>query len=67
MKSTRPDLLDLENDLPTTPEDIQALRRNRPRPSTDWLKELQELADQFPASWEVRRRPTAEGREPFEL
>ena len=62
------DLLDLENDLPTTPEDIQALRRNRPQPGKDWLKELQELADQFPASAEARRRRrTAEGREPFEL
>jgi hypothetical protein len=62
------DLLDLDNDLPTTPEDIQALRENRPKPAKHWLVELQELADQFPASEEDRRRrPTAEGREPFEL
>ncbi len=63
-----PNQLDLEKDLPTTPEDIQALRENRPKSAKPWWVEIQELADQFPSDWEVRRRrPTAEGWEPFEL
>jgi hypothetical protein len=27
----KPDLLHLERDIPTTPEDIRALRKNRPK------------------------------------
>ncbi len=69
MSSKRPfELLDLERDLPTTPEDIRALRENRPRAGDDWLEQLQSLADQFPLSEEVRnKRRTFVGCEPFEL
>lgn len=63
-----PDLLDLERDIPTTPEDIRALRENRPRASADWLGQLELLVVQVPNLDEIRRRrPTSEGYEPFEL
>ena len=62
------DLLDLEQDIPTTPEDIRALRENRPRPGPDWLEQLQKLVDQVPDAHEIRRRrKTFEGCQPFEL
>lgn len=62
------DLLDLERDIPTTPEDIRALEENRPRGGADWLQQLEELSKQFPISpEELARRPTFEGCEPFEL
>jgi hypothetical protein len=69
MISKRPsELLDLERDLPTTPEDVRALRENRPKAGDDWLEQLQSLADQFPLSEEARRRRrTFAGCEPFEL
>jgi hypothetical protein len=63
-----PDLLDLEKDIPTTPEDVRALRENRPRPGEDWLDQLSELSEQFPNAEEARwKRRTFEGCEPFEL
>ena len=67
MTSKKPsDLLDL--DIPLTPEDIRALRESRPVAGADWFEQLQSLADQFPVPEEVmRRRPTFEGYEPFEL
>jgi hypothetical protein len=62
------DLLDLERDIPTTPEDIRALEENRPWWSEDWLSQMEELSKQFPVSAEdVHSRPTFEGCEPFEL
>ena len=69
MSSKEPsDLLDLERDIPTTPEDIRALRENRPRSGPDWLEQLQKLVDQVPNAHELRRRrPTFQGCEPFEL
>jgi hypothetical protein len=69
MSSKEPsDLLDLERDIPTTPEDILALRENRPRSDPDWLEQLQKLVDQVPDAHEIRRnRKTFEGYEPFEL
>ena len=69
MSSRKPsDLLDLERDIPTTPEDVLALRENRPPAGDDWLAELQRLADQFPETDEtLRKRPTFEGCAPFEL
>lgn len=69
MSSKEPsDLLDFERDIPTTPEDIRALRENRPRSRPDWLEQLQELVDQVPNAHEIRRRRrTFEGFEPFEL
>lgn len=69
MSSQNPsDLLDLERDVPTTAEDVRALRENRPRSGEDWLARLQSLADQFPSTEDSRRRrKTFEGCEPFEL
>ena len=63
-----PDLLNLERDIPTTPEDIRTLRENRPKPGPDWLDELTRLSQQIPNVEEVRRRrKTFAGCEPFEL
>jgi hypothetical protein len=63
-----PDLLDLERDIPTTPEDVRALRQNRPQPVGDWWELLTKLAQQVPNLEELRRRrPTFAGCEPFEL
>jgi hypothetical protein len=72
MSSKEPsDLLDLERDVPTTPEDVRvlrALRENQPRWGDDWLEQLQKLVDQIPNAHEIRRRrPTFKGCEPFEL
>ena len=62
------EMLDLEKDLPTTPEDVRALRENRPTAGANWFAELQALADQFPPSEEdLGKRRTFEGYEPFEL
>ena len=68
MSSKKPDLLNLERDLPVTPEDVQALRRNRPRTGEDWLNMLTRMYEQVPNVEELRRkRRTFEGCEPFEL
>lgn len=62
------DLLDLERDIPTTPEDIVALRKNRPRVSENWWDFLTLATEQLPGVQEaLRRRKTFEGCEPFEL
>ena len=62
------DLLDLERDIPTTPEDIRALRKNRPKVAEDWLTQLTIAVLQIPNLEELRRkRRTFEGCEPFEL
>lgn len=61
----RPEFLDLEKDLPTTPEDISALRRARePKPIdlAHYLRTLSRL--KFPHE---RRRKIHEGFEPFTL
>ena len=69
MSSKEPsDLLDLETGIPTTAEDVRALRESRIQAGDDWLGQLQKLADQFPATYEdLERRPNFEGFEPFEL
>lgn len=68
MESKKPDLLDLERDIPTTPEDIRAIRENRPKLAEDWLDQLTRLLEQIPNAEEVRwKRRTFEGCEPFEL
>lgn len=68
MSSNSPDFLDLERDIPTTPEDIRALREHRPQAGADWLEQLTEMSEQFPNADEIRlRRPTFAGYEPFEL
>jgi hypothetical protein len=68
MRSRKPDLLNLEKDIPVTPEDVEALRRNRPRTGEDWLSMLTRMYEQVPNAEELRRkRRTFEGCEPFEL
>jgi hypothetical protein len=69
MKSSEPfDLLDLERDIPTTPEDVRALRENRPRMPENWWDVLTEASQQLPGVEEaLRRRKTFEGWPPFEL
>jgi hypothetical protein len=68
MEPKKPDLLDLERDIPTTPEDIHALRESRQQPGEHWLDYLTRLSKQIPNAEELRRkRRTFEGCEPFEL
>jgi hypothetical protein len=63
-----PKLLDFERDIPTTPEDIRALRENRPKLDPTWIDRLTEVVAQLPNVDEARRRRrTFEGFEPFEL
>ena len=62
------DLLNIERDIPTTPEDIRALRENRPKRAEDWLNQLTRVSQQIPNIEEIiRKRRTFEGVEPFEL
>ena len=62
------DLPDLEKDLPTTAEDIRALRENRPTMSEDWLGQLTRMSRLIPDAEEILgKRRTFEGCEPFEL
>ena len=60
-----------DGDLPTTTEDVRALREHRPwqtRPGTGWLEELTVLAAQAPqATANLRQRRTFAGLPPFEL
>ena len=57
-----------DGDLPTSRDDVRALRENRPNPATDWLDELTHLARQMPqAAANLRRRRTFAGLAPFEL
>lgn len=61
-------LFDIERDIPTTPEDVIALRKNRPARGENWLEDLHRLTQQLPGVEEaLRRRKTFEGCEPFEL
>jgi len=68
-KSSEPlDLAELERDIPTTPEDIRALRELRPRMPENWWDVLREASEQLPGLQEARlRRKTFEGYLPFEL
>ena len=57
-------------DLPTTADDVRALREHRPRQLSriDWLDELTLLASQAPpAAAGLRQRRTFAGLPPFEL
>lgn len=68
MSSKKSDLLNLERDIPTTLEDVQALWENRPKTGTDWLHQLTLMYGQIPNAEELRRRRrTFAGCEPFEL
>jgi hypothetical protein len=59
--------LDLERDLPTTREDVEAQRRFRPVPMTmeDYLRFLGTLGDADVES--LRRRSGPTGDQPFRL
>lgn len=48
MSSKKPKLLDFERDIPTTPEDIRALRENRPKLDPTWIDRLTEVVAQLP-------------------
>jgi hypothetical protein len=68
MTSRKPEFLDLEKDIPTTPDDTRALRENRPKVGEDWLNQLTRVSQQIPNLEEIiRKRRTFEGCEPFEL
>jgi hypothetical protein len=58
--------LDLERDLPTTAEDVAALRRIREGRRMTFVEYLRFLSRQKPAAGAPRRK-THEGQEPFEL
>lgn len=66
--SDRSEMLDLERDLPTTAEDVAALRRVRMLPPLDLDSYLRFLA-QLPPPAVVERRPERRRKEmpPFEL
>lgn len=60
-------LANLEQDLPTTAEDVEALRRAREAGHTDMSGYVQALARLKVPLEVLRRRGTHEGSEPFEL
>ena len=68
-KSSEPlDLQTLELDIPTTLEDIRALRQHRPRMPENWWDVLTRASEQLPNLQEARLlRKTFEGCAPFEL
>jgi hypothetical protein len=67
LRSNRPEPLDLEKDLPTTPEDVAALRRIRDGRRMSFEEYLQFLSRlSFPEPKEPRKT-FASWYEPFEL
>lgn len=67
MSSKGPELLDLERDLPTTADDVAALRRIRESRRISFADYLRFLSRQKPPDGPTRRRKTHDGQEPFEL
>jgi hypothetical protein len=71
MTSRRASDLFGDADLPTTADDVRAVREHRPRQpqsGIDWLQELTVLALQVPpAAAGLRQRHTFAGLAPFEL
>lgn len=63
-KTTDRQPLDLERDLPTTRQDVEALRRLAHPPVKDYLAWLARLPQ--PSAEELARRPGPRGK-PFEL
>lgn len=59
--------LNLERDIPTTPEDVAAVRVPRAVPVARAFEEVQRLVDALPPEARVQSRKTAEGRPDFEL
>jgi hypothetical protein len=72
MKSNAPGtddrrLLDLDRDIPTTPEDVRVLRELR-RTTAGWLELTAEQIDAILPAGALERRPAAPpGRRPFSL
>lgn len=66
MSSKPPEPLDLERDLPTTAEDVAALRQIRESRRLTFVEYLRFLSRQKPPDGSARRK-THEGQEPFEL
>ncbi len=64
---TSPELLDLDRDLPTTPEDVEALRRARRIAVSDPQGAVQALSDSLPPAARRPRRGTARGRPELRL
>jgi hypothetical protein len=61
-------MLDLDRDLPTSPEDIAALRRLRSLPGLDFDQYLHFLSSfPPPSNEELRSRRGPHGDEPFVL
>lgn len=65
--SERPPLDDLERDIPTTPEDVAALRRARAIPSLDPFAAVQRLEESLPPEARRQSRKTSAGWPDFEL
>ena len=65
MKKT--DLANLERDLPTTPDDIAAIRRAKKAVLREDPNALQALFDALPPEARLPRRTTSAGWEVFEL
>ena len=61
------ELSSLEEDLPTTEEDIEALRQARKAGQTDMSSYVRALSRMKIPHEILRRRNTHEGHEPFEL
>ena len=61
------ELSSLEEDLPTTEEDIEALRRARKAGQTDMSSYVRALSRMKIPHEILRRRNTHKGHEPFEL
>ncbi len=61
------ELTSLEQDLPTTEEDIEALRQARKAGQTDMSSFVRALSRLRVSHEALRRRGTHEGYEPFEL
>lgn len=60
-------LLNLERDLPTTPDDVRVLRELR-RQARSWLDlSADEIEALLPPGAIERRPPTSPGRRPFSL
>ncbi|MBX5483713.1 MAG: hypothetical protein IRZ16_17965 [Myxococcaceae bacterium] len=60
------DLLDLDRGIPTTPSDVEALRRNRPGPMT--FEEYLRFLEQFPRpSYEQLEKRLGPRGTPFKL
>jgi hypothetical protein len=67
MSSKRAEPLELERDLPTTPEDVAALQRVRESRRLEFREYLRWLSGlQWPRA-AARPRRTLQGFEPFEL